>query len=273
MQQDLKDQYLGFLNTPPLELSVFGFDYPPYPLKSSVDISSEDIPHPGTMVLGKRMECFFQHYVSNFTKDRVVAHNEQVIEEKLTLGEIDFLLKNTETGTISHVELVYKFYLYDESLGENPEARWIGPNRRDSLVKKLNRMKWRQFPLLFHPATKPLLNKLGITAEEVVQKICFKANLFLPFLEREKIPEGISESAVKGFYLSAEDLTADLFPGAVYFSPKKPDWPINPQKCNTWFSFPEIKLKLQEMLAVEQSPLVWMRTAKNEYFRFFVVWW
>ena len=272
MQQQLKEQYLGFLSTPLLELKSFGFDYPPYTL-NLVDLSTEEIPKPETMVLGKRMETFFQHFVSRFTEDELVACNEQIIEEKLTLGEIDFLLKNRMTGTISHVELVYKFYLYDESLGDCMEEKWIGPNRRDSLVKKLNRMKWRQFPLLFHPATRSLLKNLDISAEEVVQKICFRANLFLPFLERKKIPEGIQTTAVKGFYLSANLFTSELFPGAVYFSPKKPDWPVSPEKNQTWYSFSEIKSQIHQMLAAEQSPLVWMKTAQNEYYRFFVVWW
>ena len=37
---------------------------------------------------------------------------------------------------ILHLELVYKFYLYDKNLGEKEIERWIGPNRSDSLLEK-----------------------------------------------------------------------------------------------------------------------------------------
>ncbi|GAB2769367.1 DUF1853 family protein [Salinimicrobium soli] len=273
MQDLLKEQFSGFLNTPRLPLENFNFSYDFFRLTKNPELDSADIPSPPTMVLGKRMETFFQYYVQNFTNEMVIAHNEQIIDDKLTVGEIDFLLKNESSSLVSHVELVYKFYLYDPSLGSREEDRWIGPNRRDSLVKKLTRLKTRQFPLLFHPATRPLLDSLGITAEEISQKICFKASLFLPFLERNNIPSGISEDAVKGFYLGLNDFTEKMFPGADFFSPRKPDWPVSPEKNNTWYSFEEIKMQVEKMHKKQQSPLLWMKTPENEHFRFFVVWW
>jgi len=56
-----------------------------------------------------------------------------------------------------HLEIIYKFYLYDPSIGLTQLDHWIGPNRRDSLVKKLTKLKQKQLPLLYHPLITQLL--------------------------------------------------------------------------------------------------------------------
>jgi hypothetical protein len=45
--------------------------------------------------------------------------NIQVIEDKKTIGEIDFLLKKN-TKQVIHMELAYKFYLFDPSISSEP---------------------------------------------------------------------------------------------------------------------------------------------------------
>ena len=52
-----------------------------------------------------------------------------------------------------HLEVSYKFYLYDENLGKLESEKWIGPNKRDSLVQKTAKLKSKQLPILFHKET------------------------------------------------------------------------------------------------------------------------
>jgi hypothetical protein len=62
--------------------------------------------------------------------------NIQVIEDKKTIGEIDFIIEDKNTKQVIHMELAYKFYLFDPSISSEPINNWIGPNRDDSLQEK-----------------------------------------------------------------------------------------------------------------------------------------
>lgn len=273
MENKILFQFEGFLNTP----QIWKKKYAPYtlynlePLPLSKLTAKLNIPP--TMVLGKRMEMFFKYYVTHFSHEEILAHNEQIIFEKKTLGELDFLLKNSETGKISHVELVYKFYLFDPEIsGDN--AKWIGPNRRDSFPKKIERLKNRQFPLLHRKETLPLLKSLEIDSREIVQKLCFKAHLFLPkkWMEKRDFKE-INPETISGFWIRASEFTKESFGKAVFFSPKKQDWPIHPRHNDTWLNFEEINPQISDLLRRKQSPLVWMKTEEGSFHRFFIVWW
>lgn len=274
MENDVLLQFSGFLNTPQIWKENIPFPYSLFKLKN-VPISKlpQTMRFSPSMVLGKRMELFFQYYITYFGDEEVLAHNEQINFEKRTIGEIDFILKNSKTGKLSHVELVYKFYLYDPDIS-NEEARWIGPNRKDSFPEKLHRLLDKQFPLLYRRETLPLLERLEIKPEEVEQKLCFKANLFIPWKLKDKKDFGnINPEAIRGIWMTASEFEESDFEDAVFFSPKKPDWPIDPTHNTVWYSYTEIRQQVTSLLAKNQSPLLWMKSPENDYSRFFVVWW
>jgi hypothetical protein len=271
MENALLHQFSGFLKTPQIWEMTGSFPYKPFEVRN-IDLHKmpADLSLPPTMVLGKRMELFFKLYVSHFSEEQIIAHNEQIIHDKKTLGELDFLLKNDRTGQVSHVELVYKYYLYDPDIASKAE-RWTGPNHRDNLLLKLDRLQKKQFPLLYREETRPLLESLGITAKEVEQKICFKANFFLPW---DYPSEGtdLPHKMLQGRWMRREEFTSKSFGNARFFSPKKPDWPVLPQHNTHWLSFDELQQQITPLLNKEQSPLIWMKTG-NEVRRFFLVWW
>ena len=274
MSPDLEKQFSGFLNTPQIFSGNDIFKYPRFETDAEVSPSLlSKLTEPSTGVLGKRMEHFFSYYIRNFTEEEVLAENQQIIQDNLTLGELDFLLKNKVSKEITHVELVYKFYLYDPKSGESEVDRWIGPNRRDSLKKKLDRLERKQFPLLFNTASKPLLENLSISAEEAVQKVCFKANLFLPHSEENQVPNIINPAAVKGSYIQIENFTADNFGKSFFFSPPKPQWPVSPEHNDTWYAYSEILKQILPFLESKKSPLLWMKTSEGKFKRLFIVWW
>ncbi len=269
MKNAVLHQFSGFVNTPQVWSEVPSFPYEVYELgKVRLQKVFPDLHLPPTMVLGKRMEYFFKYYVTHFSEEEILAYNEQIIHKKQTLGELDFLLKDLNTHEVSHVELVYKFYLYNPEISAEDD-RWIGPNHRDSLNRKIDRLLKKQFPLLHRPETLPLLNKLGTSPENISQKICFKANFFFPW--RHKNPETLKE--FQGSWLRASEFTGSFFQCGNFFSPKKPDWPILPHHNTEWHSFEEIKIQIEQLLEKKQSPLVWMKTGSGKYLRFFVVWW
>ena len=273
MTKSIKNQFFGFLATPSLWLKNDIFDYPLFHTNPDIpNISSEEIPQPQNYVLGKRIEEFFRFYIENFSEEEVLACNEQIINEKITVGELDFLLKNLKTSQVSHVELVYKFYLYDPSHSKIEIERWVGPNKRDFLLKKLDHLKQHQFPLLEHPATAKLLKEFKIPATEVEQKLCFKANLFLP-VNHKQIPPVVNPEAIQGFWMRPTDFSEEHFSQSSFFTPKKEDWPVFPGRNEKWISFQEFLPVINQLLKRQQSPLVWMKNKNGSCERFFIVWW
>ena len=274
MEFSVKEQFEGFLSTPQIFIQNDIFEYPLYNAFYKAQAKElPDIEAPRASVLGKRMEHYFASYISHFTSEEVLAYNRQIIQNKLTLGELDFLLKDLASGAISHVELVYKFYLYDPASGSSELEHLIGPNKRDSLNRKLHRLQKRQFPLLFHKATENLLNELEVEPEDVVQKMCFKASVFLP-KHMDQISFGkINPATISGYWIKASEFTSEAYQENRFFIPHKIFWPVNPERNNNWLSIQEIGPQLDQLLQNRFSPLLWMKTPEGKHGRFFVVWW
>lgn len=274
MKFTLEEQFEGFLETPQIFTEKAILEYPLY--QTNIPVSGDKasmISTPTATVLGKRMEHFFACYVSRFTSEEIIAQNQQIIREKETLGELDFLLKNSTSGETSHVELIYKFYLFDPATGNSELDHLIGPNKRDSLNRKLERLQKRQFPLLFNQATKELLDSLDIDSGDVIQKMCFKASVFLPKKMGEVSFDHINHDTIAGFWIKASDFTHEDYGEDVFFSPGKKYWPVLPKYNKSWYSFEEIKKQIDPLLMKKFAPLLWMKTPGGDHKRFFIVWW
>ncbi len=148
----LEYQYLGFLQSTSLKLvesllkiPLFNFEElskPPFEINTAkIDIHDNE-------VLGKRIEHFFEHCIVNSKRYDLISNNIQVFKDKVTIGELDFIVKDLFKDKIIHIELIYKFYLYDPEISMELD-RWIGPNRNDSLLRKVEKLKNHQFPLLY----------------------------------------------------------------------------------------------------------------------------
>ena len=72
----------------------------------------------------------------------VLAHNVQLFRDKQTVGELDYILRNHDTGEIEHWELAIKFFLGSPPYGF---ANWVGMNSRDNLERKMTHMQSKQF--------------------------------------------------------------------------------------------------------------------------------
>lgn len=94
--------------------------------------------------LGLRFEMFMWFWLrdQDYHPYELLGHSIQQIAGARTLGELDFLVKNTETHQIEHWEVALKYYLAecDFSL-----PYWYGLNRTDTLKRKLNHFTQKQF--------------------------------------------------------------------------------------------------------------------------------
>ena len=204
----------------------------------------------------------------------MVAQNLQVIHEKKTLGEFDFFLRDRELKEILHVELVYKFYLFDPSISKDDELKcWIGPNRKDSFLRKINRLKEHQFPLLYRPESEKILSRIQLNPRQLKQKVCFKANLFVPKNDNQSTYHLINPNAIAGYWMHLKQFTKEEYGQDEYFSPQKKDWPIHARNQKDWKNFKEILQEIDYLFEHKKAAYVWRKLQNGSFERFFIVWW
>ncbi|MEL4308331.1 DUF1853 family protein [Joostella sp. CR20] len=219
--------------------------------------------------LGKLVEQFVSEELATQNDVEIVAENYQVQNNKQTIGEIDCLLFKANTPI--HLEIIYKFYLYDETVGTTEIEHWIGPNRKDTLLMKLTKLKEKQLPLLYNPFTQPLLNSLNIKVETIKQEVLFKAQLFLPFGKYSIDFKQINEECVTGFYIHHTELQ-QLQAGKFYI-PSKKNWLVNPHAAVDWILFDAFSAEIENLVSLKKSPLCWIKYPNGIIKKFFVVWW
>lgn len=113
-----------------------------------------------------RLGVYFESLLAFWLNDnayqqryRCVAHNLAVHDtNKQTLGEFDFIVANSTTNnTLEHWEVAVKFYLGVPQVdGSN---HWVGPNKNDTLERKLTHLVEHQLRLSEHPAAQRLLHE------------------------------------------------------------------------------------------------------------------
>lgn len=263
----MKRRFEGFRKTPFLwkELLEGLTMYVPGDLSIAKYPEVDPVPH---IRLGKLTEQFVLFELERDESVQLLRSNVQVFRDQITIGELDCLIRQSEVYI--HLEMVYKFYLYDPSIPTELE-RWVGPNRNDSLVLKLDKLKEKQLPLLYHPETKKILNGLDLLPSEFVQRLYFRAQLFVPFNALKSSFMFVNSDCIKGFYVREKDL--GLFTNNEFYVPAKLDWLVEPHQEVAWVSLQTFRKGISEFLASRRSPLCWMKSAEGSIQKFFIVWW
>lgn len=228
-----------------------------------------DFQLPTKLRLGHLVEKIVGALLQLATNYELLYENTQIREGKKTIGELDFIIRENSTQRVIHVELAYKFYLFDPKISSEPINNWIGPNRNDSLKDKLEKLKTKQFPLLHHDCTRSTLDSVAI--DQVAQELCLLVSLFVPFdYKKEFIPS--YQQAIKGYYINYETFISQHTAAKSYCLPPKKDWGINPTQNNDWINFETIAASIAGRMQEKQAPLVWQKHI-DSYSEFFVVWW
>lgn len=107
---------------------------------------------------------------------RRLHHGLAVRQDKLTLGELDFLVEERATGEVQHWEVAVKFYL-GIAPGGSPSS-WVGPGQKDRLDLKLERLLRHQLPLADLPEARRLLADLALPSPRPVALV--RGRLFYP---------------------------------------------------------------------------------------------
>lgn len=265
MNENLKRQYLGYSATPKLwkgklaGLEQFDFN------RDGSNLFSGSIQK--KLRLGHLVEHFVDSELISDFGIHILGNNIQIYSDKRTIGEYDFLIERD--GKQYHIEVVYKFYVFDESTGSSGIEAWIGPNRKDSLIQKMDKIKEKQFPLINRPESIDALRILGVDSAKIEQRVYFKAKLFVPFGKDVSV-QPLNQECVAGFYFSFKDL--DQFDKAQLFIPTKHDWLAEPNDEVEWMSFEIGQAEISKSIGEERSPLIWIKR-KGRVEAAFVVWW
>ena len=259
-----KRRYLGYQNTPFLwSNKLFGLSMFEIEVGNNNDFRSIQNPN---IRLGKLTEEFV---LSDLRENcKILASNLQIFREKVTIGELDALIELHKLKI--HLEIVFKFYLYDPSIQEKYE-RWIGPNKKDSLMQKVSKLQNKQLPLLYEKESTKLLQELDLDIEEFQQKVHFKAQLFIPINTTNFDTASLNKECIKGFYLKRNELNE--FKNYSFYIPTKLDWLIEPHEDVRWLLFSEFKENISPMLENKISPLCWFKSPELSIAKIFVVWW
>ena len=260
-----QQRFEGFLNTPVLwkdlevyHLTQFKIEQEPLSFDQAIDSKQR---------LGKYVERFVSFQLSRNPSIKIISENIQISKDKITLGELDCLLY--KNGTPIHLEVIYKFYLYDPT--KQGLDCWIGPNKKDSLVEKLDKLRQKQLPLLYSKECKEYLQSIDLNAKDIQQQVYFKAQLFVPFRMKKEIQSSINTDCIVGYYFKPHELVQ--FKDAKFYIPTKKDWLMIPHTNVDWIVYEKFLKQSKTYLDRQFSPMCWMKTTTGELKKFFLIWW
>ena len=138
--------------------------------------------------LGLRFEMLMWFWLldAQYHCFQLLGHSIQKIEGPKTLGELDFLILNTETNQIEHWEVALKYYLAEADFSLQ---HWYGLNRSDTLFRKLNHFSQKQF-------------QFSDALDHQIQKryAVFKGQLYIPVEQQHNLPHWVNAARRLGHW-------------------------------------------------------------------------
>ena len=225
---------------------------------------------PSNRRLGHQAEFVFLHLLHACAEFDVLAHSIQLIEDKRTLGELDFIIQNVKTEEVLHVELTYKFYILDRSISA-PIDQLIGPNRKDTFVKKLRKTRDQQMPLLYSQSGRDIVRGLGLEIEAIKQYVAFYAHVFVPYMDRIFNVDNLNEKCVIGYWVTQQEFQIEEFKSCTYYYPIKSEWMHIPHQDVLWSGYNRIMDDISSQIKEGRSVMLWKKGEGNELIeRFFI---
>lgn len=261
---ELQQQFSGFFNTPHLFSNSVNGMIPYLTKKNKTPVFHGDAIK--NIRLGQRVERFVGSELSQYDDVIILTENPQIKREKITIGELDCLFLKDNTPI--HLEIQFKYYLFDPNLGKTEIDHCIGPMRRDSLNAKLTKLQNKQFPLLYAPETKPLLDRFNLDAKDFKQRMYFKAQIFMPHGENHLL-KTLNSDCVYGFYFNYKDLPR--FEDYKFHIPKKTDWLLDLSANVDWKTYDAVLPQLSVYESEGYSPMLWIKHPKGLLNKCFVV--
>jgi hypothetical protein len=265
----LQEMFNGYQGTPLLWKDKKVFNMEQYVPDSTSKLFIRDKEF-NSIRLGNLVEKFVSFQIQNLFNAEIIAENLQINKEKETIGELDLLFLLEQQPI--HLEIIYKFYLFDSNADPNDSlGHWIGPNRKDSLIYKLNKLKNRQLPLLFKPEAISAIKSLGIDVAKIKQLTCFKAQLFVPYKSNAEKLKPLNEQCLTGEYFNYNLI--ESLKNCQFYIPTKLEWLCKIRSNIKWLDFNTAHDKIKKFINENRSPLIWVKQENNSLQKYFVTWW
>lgn len=144
--------------------------------------------------LGLYFERLWQFFLEQDPAYDLLAHNVPVRVGGRTLGEFDLLYFCHRRQRAVHLELAMKFYLGDDRHRHTASANdsWLGPNSRDRLDLKLERLLQHQVSLGRSDAGREALAELGVQAP--LEEVHIAGRLYRHITSSMPAPPGYRDS-------------------------------------------------------------------------------
>lgn len=265
--KNIQKRYEGFLQTNCLWkdnvlYNLHQFEIEPKFTKIDIDINEK-------LRLGKYIERFVSYQLEQEKNINILCENIQIQKEKITLGELDCILLKDKKPI--HLEIIYKFYLFNPDVGKTEIEHFIGPNKKDSLTQKLVKLKEKQLPLLYSNECVAYLNSIRLNVDKIEQQVYFMAQLFVPYSKINPQLSKLNQDCIVGFYINKIEL--EQFKDCKFYIPTKKDWLLIPHQNLDWLNYNQFKENSNEHLERQFSPLCWMKKSNGEMKKFFLIWW
>ena len=179
-------------------------------------------------MLGTYFEALWDFYLSYSPKTKLITKNLQVIQDKRTLGEFDFIYENLEPRNFVHLEVAVKYYLgvpeidHCRNVDYSSLDCWIGPNINDRLDIKLDKLINFQSRLSESNRGKELLSQFSIN--EITPEICLLGYLFYPLNESMKPPTDSNKKHNRGYWTPLANLNSLVSKEEYWQVIEKPFW-------------------------------------------------
>lgn len=208
----------------------------------------------------KRLGFYFERLYRVLLEDLlgwdVLLQNRQIQSNGRTIGELDFVVHNRSEDRIEHHEIAIKYYLgVPEQSGR---TRWYGPNARDRLDLKTDRLLRMQSQRTALPEARALLAEAGVT-EPVVPRIFMPGYLFYPTVMQVNPPESVPASHLRGQWCYLSQVKPSDLPGWVVLN--KPHW-IGPWR-QTETPTPDAVTAALNTIKRHSIPLLFARVEQN----------
>ncbi|MGR5144565.1 DUF1853 family protein [Photobacterium sp. DNB23_23_1] len=178
---------------------------------ASQAVLPNEVEYQGGRRLGYFYQWLWQQLILHHPRYELLAEEAQLTVNKRTLGAIDFLVKDLHSGRVEHWEVAIKFFLAYE-------GSWPGPNARDNLDKKANKMLSHQLMISDHPAfIKQYQTQFGKIER---RRLIMQGRLFYPAFEGYTGSDiKLAKGATHGLWCYSQQAAGlDLRPIA------KPEW-------------------------------------------------
>ncbi len=173
-------------------------------------------------LLGSYFECLWQFFFQDSPGWRLLGHNIQVIENKITLGELDILAQYKNEPPL-HLELAVKFYLQHPKHNGQLCEHWLGPQSRDRLDLKLGTLQNKQLPFIHQPCVKRTLQARELPQPDQ-QALIFKGYLFHQWQKDYQLPAAVNPHHLLGQWLHQSQVTKLLGHHDAWLFINKPQW-------------------------------------------------